>query len=129
MYQRALQNNGKQKFFILRMTPTTPGAPAFPNTFGSLPAGAILPPLDIDTVAPDFENMYAIHSNVQLEQAITDNVSFAVGFINSGGRHIAVYRSINPIAVDHFLADGRPVFTGTISATTRLDPRLNVIQM
>jgi hypothetical protein len=125
MYQRALQNNGNPKFFTFRITPKGTGAPAFPRTVGSLPAGGFVPLLDIDTVAPDFENMYAIHSNVQLEQAITANLSIVVGFINSGGRHIAVYRSINPIAVDRFLADGRPVFT----ATTRLDPRFNVIQM
>lgn len=100
-------------------------APAFPATFsGSLPPGATLPQQDIVTIAPDFENMYAIHSNVQLEKALTDDLSLAVGYLHSGGRHIPVYRSINAIDPVRFLADGRPVF-----GPGRLDPRFNIIQM
>ncbi|MEO7673504.1 MAG: TonB-dependent receptor, partial [Pyrinomonadaceae bacterium] len=140
MYQRALQNNGNPKFFSFSFrgsnngtippSPPSPNAPAFPNTFsGSLPAGSVLPPQNIDTVAPDFENMYALHANIQLEQAITENLSFAVGYIHSGGRHIPVYRNINLINPIRFLADGRPVFNPAISAATRLDPRFNVVQM
>ncbi|MCA1602087.1 MAG: hypothetical protein LC776_10750 [Acidobacteria bacterium] len=34
-------------------------------------AGSVLRPSNIDTIAPDFETMYAIHANIQLEQAIT----------------------------------------------------------
>ena len=76
MYQRALQNNGNPKFFSFSFRgsnngtiPPSPNAPAFPNTFsGSLPAGPVLPPQNIDTIAPDFENMYAIHTNIQLNR-------------------------------------------------------------
>jgi len=137
MYQRALQNNGNPKFFSFSFRggnngtmppiPPSPNAPAFPNTFsGSLPAGSVLPPQNIDTIAPDFENMYAIHTNIQLEQAITENLSLAVGYIHSGGQHIPIYRNINPINPTGVLADGRPVFGPPI---TRLDPRFNLIQM
>ncbi len=134
MYQRALQNNGNARFFSFSFRGNndgtrqpSPNAPAFPNTFsGSLPAGSVLPPQNIDTIAPDFENMYAIHTNIQLEQAITENLSLAVGYIHSGGRHIPVYRNINPINPTGVLADGRPVFGPPI---TRLDPRFNLIQM
>jgi hypothetical protein len=120
MYRRALQNNGKQKLFSFTFTPTSLNAPAFPNTFsGSLPAGSMLPPQDIETVAPDFETMYAIHSNIQVEQAITENSSFAVGFIHSGGRHIPIYRNINCLPTGGTLADGRPFFgTRTINPAT-----------
>jgi hypothetical protein len=68
--------------------------------------------------------MYAIHSNVQLEQVIRSNLSLAIGYVHSAGRHIPVYRSINHIGPVRFLADGRPVF-----GTQRLDPRFNTIQM
>ncbi len=130
MYQRALQNNGNPRIFNFSFTSTSNNAPAFPNTFsGSLPAGAILPAQNIDTIAPDFENMYALHANIQLEQAITANLSFTVGYIHSGGRHLPVYRNINLINPTGFLADGRGVFTPTISAATRRDPRFNIIQM
>jgi len=137
MYQRALQINGNPKFFNFSFSGNnnginipSPNAPAFPNTFsGSLPPGSILPQQNIDTIAPDFENMYAIHANAQLEQAIAENLSFAVGYIHSSGRHIPVYRNINPINPAGFLADGRGVFSPTSSPATRLDPRFNIIQM
>ena len=138
MYQRALQNNGNARFFGFSFSgnsngTTTPSlnAPAFPASFsGSLPAGSALPPQNIDSIAPDFENMYALHANLQLEQAITTNLSLAVGYIHSGGRHIPVYRSINLIPIPgRFLADGRPVFSRVVNASTRLDPRFNNILM
>ncbi len=138
MYQRALQNNGNARFFSFSFGgnnngTTTPSlnAPGFPGSFsGSLPAGSVLPPQNIDAIAPDFENMYALHANIQLEQAITNDLSFAVGYIHSGGWHIPVYRSINLIPIPgRFLADGRPVFSRLVNPSTRLDPRFNNILM
>ena len=125
MYQRALQNNGNSKFFNVSFSPSSTNAPAFSNTFsGSLPPGSIPPPQNIDTIALDHENMYALHTNVQLEQAITEDLSFAVGYVHSGGRHIPIYRNINLIPI-RFLADGRPVFSRLINPATRFDPRFN----
>ena len=133
VYSKVLRESGDPVFFTRTFCgnnggqncPRDPLAPAFPNTFsGSLPLGATLPPQDITTIAPDFENMYAIHSNIQLEQSLTEDLSLTVGYLHSGGRRIPVYRSINAIDPVRFLADGRPVF-----GTARLDPRFNVIQM
>jgi len=138
MYQRALQNNGNARFFSFSFSgdnngTTTPSlnAPAFPGSFsGSLPAGSGLSPQNIDSIAPDFESMYALHANIQLEHAITNDLSFAVGYIHSGGRHIPVYRSINLIPIPgRFLADGRPVFSRLVNPSTRFDPRFNNILM
>ncbi|PYS57333.1 MAG: hypothetical protein DMF74_26315, partial [Acidobacteria bacterium] len=136
MYQRALLNNGNARFFNFSFSGnnngtaiSSPNAPAFPNTFsGSLPPGSVLPPQNIDTIATDFENMYALHANIQLEQAIAENLSFAVGYIHSGGRHIPIYRNINLIPFS-FLADGRPVFSRLVNPSTRFDPRFNNILM
>jgi hypothetical protein len=140
MYQRALQFNGNPRFFNLRFTPNSANAPAFPNNFsGSLPPGSVLSQ-NIDTVAPDFETMYALHSNIQLEQAIAENLSFAVGYIHSSGRHIPVYRNVNCLPVGGTLADGRPLFgTATVNPTTgavtitpcanRIFPQFQNIQM
>lgn len=129
MYERAMLRNGNPRFFNFTFAPASPNAPAFPNTFsGSLPAGSTLPAQDIDTVASDFENMYAIHSNIQIEQAITEDLSLTVGYVRSGGRHIAVYRNINLIP-SRFLADGRPVFDRAVNSATRYDSRFNNIFM
>jgi hypothetical protein len=126
-YQRAIQNNGSPRFFNFTFAPATAGSPAFPTTLGSLPAGAVLPVQSIETIAPDFENMYAIHTNFQIEQALTTDISVTAGFIHSSGRHIPLYRNINRINPTSTLSDGRPIYSNTINATTRLDPRFNNI--
>ncbi|PYS99619.1 MAG: hypothetical protein DMF63_11080 [Acidobacteria bacterium] len=130
MYSRALQNNGDLRIVRVGFQRDDPRAPAFPNSFSStLQPSAGLPAQDIDTVSPDFVNMYAIHANVQLEQALTSDLSVAVGFVHSSGRHLSVYSNINPINPDRFLSDGRGVFSSIVSAATRRDPRFNVILM
>jgi hypothetical protein len=122
IYRDVLRVNGT-RFFNFSFTPNSPNAPAFPNNFsGTFPAGSVLPPQNIFTIAPDFETMYAIHSNIQLEQALTENLSFAVGYVFSAGRHINVYRNINPTNTTGFLSDGRPIF-----GSQRLDARFNQI--
>jgi hypothetical protein len=133
MYLRALRDNGAPDFFSVRFCgdaggancPRDPLAPAFPNTFSSsLPPGAVLARQSVVTIAPDFENMYAVHTNIQVEQALTENLSLTAGYAHSAGRHIPVYRSINQYRPTRFLADGRPVF-----GPERLDPRFDVIQV
>lgn len=128
-YQRAIQNNGNPTFFNFTFAPATTGAPAFPNTLGSLPPGTVLPVQSIETISPDFKNMYAMHANAQIEQALTNDLALTAGYIHSSGRHIPVYRNINRINPTAFLSDGRPIYSNTISAATRLDPRFNNILM
>jgi hypothetical protein len=123
MYDRARRQNGNPTYFSFSVAPTSPGAPNFPAVF---PQGLQLSPQDIDTVSPDFENLYAIHANAQFEQAIGNSSSFTIGYVHSGGRHIPVYRSINYIPV-RFLSDGRPIFARPVNPATRYDPRFNNI--
>lgn len=123
MYERALRQNGNPTYFSFSVSPASPTAPNFPTTF---PQGLQLSPQDIDTISPDFENLYAIHANIQFEQAVSDNSSFSIGYVRSGGRHIPVYSSTNFIPV-RFLSDGRPVYATSINASTRFDPRFNNI--
>lgn len=128
-YQRALLNNGSPRLVNFTFAPANAAAPNFPNTLGNLPPGTALPVQSIETIAPDFENMYAMHAQAQVEQAISEDLSFTIGYIHSSGRHIPVYRNINRINPTGALADGRPIFSNTISSTTRLDPRFNNILM
>ena len=126
-YQRALQNNGNPTFFNVsfQLPATTPAAPSFPASVST----GVAPIQDITAISPDFENLYAIHANVQIEQAISTDLSITAGFIHSSGRHIPVYRSINRIRTGATLADGRPTFISgtTVNASTRIDPRFNNI--
>ena len=128
-YQRALLNNGSPRLLNFTFAPANAAAPDFPNTLGNLPPGTTLPVQSIETIAPDFENMYAMHAQAQVEQAISEDLSFTVGYIHSSGRHIPVYRNINRVNPTGALADGRPIFSNTINSTTRLDPRFNNILM
>ena len=125
LYRRAIQNNGSPIFFNFTFNPTTVGAPTFPNTLGSLPAGAALPRQSVEAVASDFSNLYAFHTNAQVEQALSKNLSLTAGLIYSKGTHLPVYRNINPINPVGTLADGRPIFSSTISAATRRFPQFN----
>jgi Carboxypeptidase regulatory-like domain/TonB dependent receptor len=134
LYRRALITNGNPTFFNFNFNgnnggtqTASAGAPEFSTTLGSLPAGSVLPVQSIETVDPNFKTLYAIHSNAQIEQALTSNLSVTAGFIHSSGRHIPVYRNINRINPVGTLADGRPIFSNTVSATTRRDPRFNNI--
>jgi hypothetical protein len=122
IYRDVLKFNGNSTFFSFTFTPSTLGAPDFPNAVGSLPPGTPLPQQDAYTIATDYETMYAIHSNIQIEQAINDNLSLAVGYVGSAGRHLNVYRNTNPINPIRQLADGRPVF-----GDDKLDPRFGWI--
>lgn len=121
VYQRAIKNNGNPTYYnVIYSNPATnPAAPNFPNTVST----ATAPIQSIDTVAPDFKTMYAIHSNIQIEQGLTKDISITFGYIHSGGRHIPVYRSINRTTVVGTLADGRPIF----SSSSLFDPRFNNI--
>lgn len=127
MYRLALQNSGSPRFFSFTLTPTAAGAPAFPNTLGSLPAGTTLPAQSPQAIAPDFENLSAFHSNLQIEQALSANYSVTLGYIFSRGSHIPVYRNVNLINPTSTLADGRPVYSSAVNATTRRNPQFNNI--
>jgi hypothetical protein len=126
IYQRALLNNGNPRLPNFNLAPATAGSPTFPNT---LPRDTGLQLQSIETVASDFENMYAMHFNAQFEQALTEDLSITAGFIHSAGKHIPLYRNINRINPLATLADGRPIFSNTVNAVTRRDPRFNNILM
>jgi outer membrane receptor protein involved in Fe transport len=127
LYLRGLQNNGSPKFFNFNLAPAAAGSPTFPTTLGALPPGFALPVQSIETISPDFKTMSAIHTNFQIEQGLTKDISATVGFIHSGGRNIPVYRSINRFTGTTSLPDGRPIFVGTTGV--RKDTRFNNILM
>jgi len=135
-YEGALQENGVGRYANRSFSGTgrlgtgnaTPGYPTFPNTLGSIPA-SLLPPPSIEVISPDFNNMYAMHFQTQLEQALTSNYSFTVGYIHSEGRQLAVYKQINcRVNPALQLADGRPSYHGPNPADpTRSIPCYNKI--
>jgi Carboxypeptidase regulatory-like domain len=132
MYRRARRNNGDPQFFTFGFTPGDRGAPEFPNTLGTFPSGALIPRRNVDSVSPDFRTMYAVHSNLQIEQTISENMSATFGYLFSMARHIPVYRNVNCLPVGETLTDGRPVYgivrnvtgSGTVQIETCTRPVL-----
>lgn len=128
MYENAIQGNGTGRYLSVSRTPTQTGAPTFPNV---IPEGTTLGSLGItqnaEVVSPNFENMYAMHFQTQLEQAISTNLSFTVGYIHSQGRHLPVYRQTNCLPTGRTLADGRPVYGNLNAAGTQITPCVNKI--
>ncbi len=124
IYEQALQNDGTNQRASATFTPTTPGAPAFPNV---LSAGAGATPNLAWTVDPDFKVARSWQNNVQFEQQVGDRYAVAVGASFVKGYDLPVVTNINVINPTGTTSDGLPVFSTAINSSTRVDPRFNVI--
>ena len=126
IYEQALQNDGTNARASATFTPTQAGAPAFPAVL-STGAGAHAEHSRA-TVDPDFKVARSWQNNVQFERALRRSLL-------GGGRrartckgyNLPVVTNINLINPTGTLADGRPIFSTAVNATTRVDPRYNVI--
>jgi len=123
-YEQALQSSGSPRSPVFTFSGTTPGAPAFPNgaTTGTL---SVQSPWAVD---PDFVAARTWQSNAQIERAFSRDFTLSAGVMYAKGRDLPVVTNINPINPIGALADGRPIFSTTANASTRLDPRFNLIQ-
>jgi len=121
-YEDALLESGSPKLLVARLTPTSVGAPAFPGTLASLPPG-VIPSRSIRAVASEFDTQYAWLSNIQVEHALTSDLSVAVGYVNSTGRNLPLLYSSNCVASGATLPDGRSICAGT----ARVDPTFDRI--
>jgi hypothetical protein len=126
-YQDALQESGAPRLLTASVTPTQVGAPAFPNTLAGLPPG-VTPSRSIRTVNPDFATQYAVLSNVQIERGLTNDLSVAVGYVNSTGRNLPVVLNSNVVPTGQTLPDGRPIYARTpLNAATRVNPDFDTV--
>jgi hypothetical protein len=129
LYEDAIQRNGDPRSFTTTLSPTSAGAPAFPNTLASLPPGFALPTQSISAIDPEFDSQWALMTNVQLERALTRDFSASIGYVNSIGRSMPVVVNVNLIPTGATLADGRPIYSTAVNAQTRVDPTFNQINM
>ena len=131
-YDNAILNNGDPiSYNVSACAGTAAGAPAFPTSLANVPPGFVLPRQSITAVDPDFETQSAWLSNVQVERALSSDMSLAVGYVNSIGRNLPVLMDVNLIPTGQTLGDGRPIYSTTVSAATRVDPtfdHVNVFQ-
>ena len=66
-------------------------------------------------------------NNLQFEHQLGTVYAIAVGTTYTRGYNLPLISNINLINPIGRLADGRPIYNTAINATTRLDPRYNVI--
>ena len=128
-YEDAIQRNGDPRTVSLTLSPTSAGAPAFPGTLGDLPPGFVLPRQSIVAIDSAFSTQYSVLTNVQLERALTRDLSVAVGYVNSTGRNLPVLIDTNLIATGGTLGDGRPIYARAVSAETRANTAFNHIDV
>jgi hypothetical protein len=110
MYRRALLFNGSPQFFAFDIAPTASFAPAFPNVFTAFPTGATLAAQTINTVDPNFANLYSGNANVSISRQLTTDMSLAATYLFTRGNRLPVFRNINLVPNGATLADGRPIF-------------------
>ena len=122
-YEQALQLSGSPRSPVYTFSGTSAGAPAFPNqvTTGTI---AQQSPWAID---PAFEAAHTWQNSIQVERAVGRDLTLSISGMYAKGNQLPVVTNINPINPIGTLADGRPIYSTTANATTRLDPRFNQI--
>lgn len=107
--------------------PTSPGAPAFPNFIAAVPAPNAPP--SITSVSPNFKNAYTMNFSLQVQHEITKSDGITVGYVHTAGRNLEYLYNMNLINPTGTLADGRPIFSTAVNASTRLYPQFNAITL
>ncbi len=75
-------------------SPTTTGAPIFPNVLSS-PAGVLASNRSITFAAPNMRNPYSEQLNVALERSLGKGISLTTSYIMNRGKRLYTVRDIN----------------------------------
>ena len=126
LWFNALSNDGSGRSFNASLSPSSPGAPSFPQplTTATAPANP-----SVFTVAPDFKNAYAMTTTIQVSRELSKNDAVTFAYVNTGGRQLQWLHNINLINPLGFLLDGRPVFDPRVNAGTRANPAFNNVSL
>ena len=126
LWYNALFNDGSGRAFNASLSPSSPGAPSYPQALTSATAPAIP---SVFTVTPEFKNGYALTTTLQVSRELTKNDAITLAFVNTAGRQLQWLHNINLINPIATLADGRPVFSAAVSASTRANPAFNNVTL
>ncbi len=128
-YDNAILNNGDPASYTVSVAGSAAGAPAYATSLAAPPAGFVLPRQSITAVDSKFKTQQAWLTNVQVERAVSNDVSIAVGYVNSTGSNMPVLVDVNLIPTAGALADGRPIYSTTVNASTRVDPAFDHVNV
>lgn len=124
-YEDAILQNGSPRFQQFDLDPDNPGAPAFPNSLVQGPDTSFATPSTIRTVSPELANNHSWQSTVQLRHALRPDLSIELAYVNAAGRSLPITIDTNLTGPVGSLADGRPVWSSDVNATTRVNPAFN----
>lgn len=126
LWFNALSNDGSGRSFNASLSPSSPGAPVFPQPLTTATAPATP---SVFTVTPNFKNAYALTTTLQVSHELTRNDAVTIAYVNTRGRQLQWLHNINLINPIATLADGRPVFAPAVSANTRANPAFNNVSL
>ena len=116
----ALTNNGINQS-TYSFTPTTAGAPVYPNVLTSVPAGAVGTRPDINYFSPDLVRPRVHSVDVALERHIGAGTTVSASYLYSKGLNLPFFRDINFSPANstvNYVLDGQsmgsfPLYRGT----------------
>jgi carboxypeptidase family protein/TonB-dependent receptor-like protein len=122
-YEQALQLSGSPKAPIYTFSGTSAGAPAFPAGVTSGTVAQQSP----WAVNSNFEVGHTWQSNAQVERLLGRDFTASVAVMYARGYQLPVVNDINLINPTGALADGRPIYSAAVNASTRANPLFNHI--
>ncbi len=113
------------------LTPASPFAPAFPGDLSSIPPTIVQVSSTVEGMAPDFVTAKTWQNNITVERQLGSNYSVSIGVRQSRGYDLPVITDVNLAGVTpvRYLEDGRGVYSASVNATTRNDPRYNRVRL
>jgi Carboxypeptidase regulatory-like domain len=111
--------------------PTSPYAPAFPNDLSSIPPNVVQVSSTVQGMASDFVTAKTWQNNVTYERQLGQSYSVSISLRQSRGYNLPVITDVNLAGVTpvRVLADGRGVYSASVNASTRNDPRYNRVRL
>ena len=89
---RNTTNIDASTFVTVNLSPIQAGAPVFPNTVSSLPAGALV---NFTTMDPHMPNAYSQQSSLQIEQQLSDKSSLSISYQHLRGLKLIASINLN----------------------------------
>ncbi|HEV1286225.1 MAG TPA: carboxypeptidase regulatory-like domain-containing protein [Bryobacteraceae bacterium] len=126
LWYQTYANGGLATAFQGSFSPTTAGAPQFPSVPS---ANASLGTPTIYALDPNYKTPYTINSSIQITRQLSANDALTVGYVDTQARQLTYMRDVNLINPTSYLADGRPVYSTAVNASTRLYPQFNGIRL
>jgi hypothetical protein len=102
----ALQRDGVT-YRVVQVTPSTPGAPVFPNVLATFPQTVLT---NITSIDPEIESSSSLQASLQYEQQLGAATAASIGYEHLRGRGIIMQRNVNvPTTTDPAVPNlGRP---------------------